>query len=78
VEVEVRDAPVGDVDSAGELELLAGHLDRDLSVLLALESILVALGVAEKLEGTLDAVLELGGGGLVVFMDDPLGASDAV
>lgn len=78
VEVEVRDAPVGDVDSAGELELLAGHLDRDLSVLLALESILVALSVAEKLESTLDAVLELGGGGLVVFVDDPLGASDAV
>ena len=78
VEVEVRDAPVGDVDSSGELELLAGHLDRNLSLLLALESILVALGVAEKLESTLDAVLELGGGGLVVFMDDPLGASDAV
>lgn len=78
VEVEVRDAPIGDVDSAGELELLAGHLDRDLGVLLALESILVALSFAEKLEGTLDAVLELGGGGLVVFVDDPLGASNAV
>lgn len=78
VEVEVRDAPVGDVDSSSELELLARDLDRDLSVLLALESILVALGVAEKLEGTLDAVLELGGGSLVVFVDDPLGASNAV
>ena len=78
VEVEVRDAPVGDVDSAGELELLAGHLDRNLSLLLALESILVALSVAEKLKGTLDAVLELGSRLLVVFVDDPLGASDAV
>lgn len=78
VEVEVRDAPVGDVDSAGELELLAGHLDRDLSVLLALESVFVALSIAEKLEGTLDAVLELGSVGLVVFVDDPLKASDAV
>lgn len=76
VEVEVRDAPVGKVDSAGELELFAGHLYRDLSILLALESVLV--GVAKKLEGTLDALLELGSVGLVVFVDDPLGASDAV
>ena len=76
VEVEVRDAPVGNVDSSAELELLAGHLNRDLSVLLALEIVLV--GIAEELEGTLDAVFELGSVGLVVFMDDPLGASDAV
>jgi hypothetical protein len=78
VEVEVRDAPVGNVDSSSELELLAGHLDRNLSLLLALESVLVALGLAEELEGTLDAVLELGSVGLVVLVDDPLGASDAV
>jgi hypothetical protein len=78
VEVEVRDAPVGDVDSSSELELLAGHLDRNLGLLLALESILVTLSVAEKLEGTLDAVLKLSSGLLVVFVDDPLGASDAV
>lgn len=76
VEVEVRNAPVGNVDSSGELELLAGHLDRNLSVFFALESVLVA--VAEELEGTLDAFLELGGVGLVVVMDDPLKASDAV
>lgn len=78
VEVEVRDAPVGNVDSSGELELLAGHLDRNLSLLLALESVLVALSIAKELEGTLDAVLELGSVGFVVFMDDPLGAGDAV
>ena len=39
VEVEVGDTPVGDVLSSAELELLAGHLDKDLSLLLALESL---------------------------------------
>lgn len=78
VEVEVGNGPVGDVDSSSELELLARHLNRDLDVLFALESILVALSIAEQLEGTLDAVLKLGSGSLVVLMDDPLGASNAV
>jgi len=78
VEVEVGNTPVGDVGSSAELELLAGHLDRNLSLFLALESILVALSVAEKLECTLDAILQLRSGGLVVFHDDPLGSGKAV
>jgi hypothetical protein len=78
VEVEVGNTPVGDVGSSVELELLAGHLNGDLSLLLVLESILVALNVAEKLESTLNAVLQLSSGGLVVFHDDPLGSSKAV
>jgi hypothetical protein len=78
VEVEVGNTPVRDIVSSAELELLAGHLNRNLSLLLAPESILVALSIAEKLKGTLDAVLQLGSGGLVVFHDDPLGSSKTV
>lgn len=77
VEVEVGNTPVRDVNRALELELPARNLHTDLNVLLALESILLALGVAEELHSTLDALLELLHGGLVVFDGDPLEAADA-
>jgi hypothetical protein len=78
VEVEVRNAPVRDVDQSTELELLVGHLHRDLKSLFALEGLLLALGLAQQLESLLDAVLQLCCGGLVVLDGDPFGTGDAV
>jgi hypothetical protein len=78
VKEEVGDAPVGNVNRSTELELPARHLHSNLKLLLALESVFLALGITEQLEGSLDAVLQLCRGGLVVFHDNPLGAGDAM
>jgi hypothetical protein len=78
VEEEVGNAPVGNVNRSTELELLARHLHSNLKLLLALESVFLALGITEQLESSLDAVLQLCRGGLVVFHDNPLGTGDAV
>jgi hypothetical protein len=78
VEEEVGDAPVGNVNRSTELELPARHLDSDFELLLTLESVFLALGITEQLEGSLDAVLQLRRGGLVVFHDDPLSAGNAM
>jgi hypothetical protein len=78
VEEEVGDAPVGNVNRSTELELPARHLHSNLKLLLALESIFLALGITEQLEGSLDAVLQLCSGGLIIFHDNPLSAGDAM
>lgn len=77
MEVEVRDGPVRNVDRALELELPARNLNTDLDVFLALESILLALSLTQKLDSTRNAFLELLGSGLVVFDFHPLEATDA-
>lgn len=78
VEEEVGDHPVRDVNSSSELELPARHGDGDLHLLLALEIGLLALGVAEDLQGTRDAILQLVHRGLVVFHGHPLVAGNTV
>lgn len=79
VEEEVGDGPVRDVNSSRELERIsARNGNSDLDLLLALEVGLLALGIAEELEGACDAVLELVHCDLVVFNGHPLVASDAV
>ena len=78
MEEEVGDDPVRDVNSSSELEVPVGNGNGDLDLLLALEVGLLALGVAEDLEGTCNAVLELVHGGLVVLHGHPLVASNAV
>jgi hypothetical protein len=79
VEEEIGDDPVRDVNSTLELERIpARNGNSDIDLLLALEIGLLALSVAEELQGTLDAVLQVVDRGLVVFHGHPLVASNAV
>jgi len=78
VEEEVGNHPVRNVNGTGELEIPARNSNGDLDLLLAFEIGLLALGLAEDLEGACDAVLQLVHRGLVVFHGHPLVTSDAV
>jgi len=78
MEEEVGDDPVRNVDGAGELEIPARDRNGDLDLLLALEIGLLALDVAEELQGTLDALLQLVDRGLVVLDGHPFVAGNAV
>lgn len=77
MEEEVRNDPKLHIKQRGELQLLVWDRNRNLLLLLALESVLLALSGAQNLERALGALLQLRHGGEVVVHLDPVEAGYA-